>query len=538
MPPENEFLVLDADSSQQATIAAALSQQSGVIVGPPGTGKTQTIANLIAEFAARGKRVLFVAEKKAALNQVQDRLTKVGLGNLVLDLHGTNLKRKDILKHIGETLNEIRTIPPVQADELHGRFVERRNKLREHVTHLHAKQPPSAKSVFDLQGMLLSTKPEQASSTRWRGQALERLTPDSIAEAGDLIQELGSFDRLFFGSDPSPWCNANLIDGDAVAGAVEVADRLAQDRWPKLKIAISNIVAEVHAASPLNLDELRDLLEIQRRINEVLGEFDCSIFAADLDQLEQSISPAAGFFGRVLSWCFSSKYRSAVRQLRSLSREPKPSAKVLLERVRSACKQQRDWTKFADREALPTLSESLDGCSAALGLVVHDLQLIASSLRRPGLTSLNRDDLDSLVTRLAADHDTPFRLPRYYEIGRRLSGLGVADFLRELRSSAAPPERWREFLHSAWYASCLASLRAKIPQLGGFSGRVHDDVVEEFKRLDEDRMQLSVERVRRTHAERAVATMNEHPDQEDLVRREANRQRGKLSFRSLAAEGI
>lgn len=57
VPPENEFLVLDADSSQQATIAAALSPQSGVMVGPPGTGKTQTIANLIAELAARGKRV-------------------------------------------------------------------------------------------------------------------------------------------------------------------------------------------------------------------------------------------------------------------------------------------------------------------------------------------------------------------------------------------------------------------------------------------------------------------------------------------------
>jgi hypothetical protein len=112
---------------------------------------------LIAEFAARGMRVLFVAEKKAALDQVRDRLSKVGLGNLALDLHGANLKRKDIVKQIGETLDEIQSIPSVQANDLHRRFIERRNKLREHATHLHAKQPPSAKSVFDLQGMLLST---------------------------------------------------------------------------------------------------------------------------------------------------------------------------------------------------------------------------------------------------------------------------------------------------------------------------------------------------------------------------------------------
>src|SRR5260370_6777100 len=151
-PPENEFLVLDADSSQQATIAAALSLQSGVIVGPPGTGKSQTIANLIAEFAARGKRVLFVAEKRAALEVVQSRLAAVGLSHLGLDLHGAGLKRKDIVKQIAETLGEIRNTPTVDGSALHERFVEKRNKLRQHVAQLHKPRRPSNLSAFRLQG--------------------------------------------------------------------------------------------------------------------------------------------------------------------------------------------------------------------------------------------------------------------------------------------------------------------------------------------------------------------------------------------------
>ena len=65
--PQSEFLILDADSSQQAAIAAVLAGQSVVIHGPPGTGKSQTIANLVASLAAAGKKVLFVAEKRAAL---------------------------------------------------------------------------------------------------------------------------------------------------------------------------------------------------------------------------------------------------------------------------------------------------------------------------------------------------------------------------------------------------------------------------------------------------------------------------------------
>ena len=67
IPPENEFLVLDADSSQQFAINAALKGQNLVIEGPPGTGKSQTITNLISSFIAQGKSVLFVAEKDLQL---------------------------------------------------------------------------------------------------------------------------------------------------------------------------------------------------------------------------------------------------------------------------------------------------------------------------------------------------------------------------------------------------------------------------------------------------------------------------------------
>ncbi|HET6181480.1 MAG TPA: AAA domain-containing protein [Candidatus Sulfotelmatobacter sp.] len=94
IPPDNEFLVLDADSSQQRAIAAVLADQSRMIHGPPGTGKSQTITNLIASLAAAGRRVLFVAEKKAALEVVKHRLDEVGLGHFAIDLHGADISPK------------------------------------------------------------------------------------------------------------------------------------------------------------------------------------------------------------------------------------------------------------------------------------------------------------------------------------------------------------------------------------------------------------------------------------------------------------
>src|ERR1019366_10452826 len=86
VPPADEFLVLDADASQSYAINCAVGGADLVIDGPPGTGKSQTIANLVAALSARGQRILFVAEKRAAIDAVLDRLHRAGLADLGLDL--------------------------------------------------------------------------------------------------------------------------------------------------------------------------------------------------------------------------------------------------------------------------------------------------------------------------------------------------------------------------------------------------------------------------------------------------------------------
>jgi primosomal protein N' len=78
---------LDADSTQLAAMASALDGKSFVLQGPPGTGKSQTITNLVAASLARGKTVLFVSEKMAALEVVHRRLRDVGLADFCLELH-------------------------------------------------------------------------------------------------------------------------------------------------------------------------------------------------------------------------------------------------------------------------------------------------------------------------------------------------------------------------------------------------------------------------------------------------------------------
>ncbi len=104
IPPANMIHVTDADSSQAVAIEEVRRGGNLVIQGPPGTGKSQTITNLIATAVKAGKKVLFVAEKLAALEVVHSRLERLGLGAICLELHSSKAKKKTVLDEIARTL--------------------------------------------------------------------------------------------------------------------------------------------------------------------------------------------------------------------------------------------------------------------------------------------------------------------------------------------------------------------------------------------------------------------------------------------------
>ena len=98
--PSDLLAPLPADSSQMAAIATADRGKDFVIIGPPGTGKSQTISNLISHMLGKGKKVLFVSEKTAALEVVHRRLEQVGLGQFALQLHSNKARKLDVLKQL------------------------------------------------------------------------------------------------------------------------------------------------------------------------------------------------------------------------------------------------------------------------------------------------------------------------------------------------------------------------------------------------------------------------------------------------------
>jgi very-short-patch-repair endonuclease len=150
-PPSH---VLDADSTQSLAILDIATGRNTVIQGPPGTGKSQTIVNLIAEAMASGKKVLFVAEKREALNVVKQRLDKIGLGPACLELHSNKAKKKEVIEELKRTASlQNRSSPRNHLDEsiLH----VARTQLNDYCKAVNTPIGGSEETIHDLYGVLL-----------------------------------------------------------------------------------------------------------------------------------------------------------------------------------------------------------------------------------------------------------------------------------------------------------------------------------------------------------------------------------------------
>lgn len=139
--PTSLFTPLPADSSQLVAVVASAEGRDFVLDGPPGTGKSQTIANMIAHNLALGRRVLFVAEKRAALDVVQRRLADKGLAPFCLELHSAKATKSAVLKQLDSawTTREAMTAEEWEREAAETRRL--RDELNAVVALLHRAEP-------------------------------------------------------------------------------------------------------------------------------------------------------------------------------------------------------------------------------------------------------------------------------------------------------------------------------------------------------------------------------------------------------------
>jgi len=142
-------LILDADSSQHSAIIDVLNGKNIVIEGPPGTGKSQTISNMIASLIAEGKNVLFVSEKLAALEVVYKRLEKNNLGDFCLELHSHKSKKIKVLESLSNRLNKSYKSPD-EIDIIKTELNTKKKELKKYIDVLHSSYGKTNKTLFEI----------------------------------------------------------------------------------------------------------------------------------------------------------------------------------------------------------------------------------------------------------------------------------------------------------------------------------------------------------------------------------------------------
>ena len=271
------LMPLPSDSSQYAAVALSATGESFVLHGPPGTGKSQTITNIIANALSDGKRVLFVAEKKAALDVVKKRLDGIGIGEFCLDLH-SKTEKTDVLRRLDATL-ALTGSETVDLAEQAKELVAMREELSAPMRALHERRRLGV-SVY--QAILLYLKNKNAPDILdIENSFYDSLTESKLYECKRMILSAAAAAKECGGVRNTPFENVNLTEytralRDRLFCACEVV--LAEIKHVKgfLSLFLQFYRQKV---STLTLRKMRALSELARRLND--GVYDRYFYGAD-----------------------------------------------------------------------------------------------------------------------------------------------------------------------------------------------------------------------------------------------------------------
>jgi len=538
VPPADEFLVLDADASQSYAINCAAGGADLVIEGPPGTGKSQTIANLIAALSARGQRVLFVAEKRAAIDAVLDRLSRVGLADLVLDLHdGTGSKRK-LAADLARTLALTARIAKPDLTAQHETLVRHRQVLVARSAALHAIREPWNISAYDVYARL-SGIPDNATSTqRLPPSVLSRLDDRALRQATAELQSFIALGGSTISERTSPWAGAFTADTittqDGAATALEAVQTLASHTLPQTIARLRQVIADCGLSAPGSVQSWIDTLTLLKGVSGSLAVFDPAVFDAPLGELAAALVPgSAGGFGHLRAWAGNGGYRRARKQALSLWRADKPKAAALHAAVAAAAGQYAAWRQVTTDGARPHLPADLAGTEGAFGQFLTELQNLAGWAGMHSMAQLSIPELQARLQALLADAQTLYKLPELSRLRTALRGAGLWPLVEEIAHRHLTAEQALACVEYVWLSSILDTVSIADPRIGAFDGQSHLRSVSEFGNADRAHIGTTATRVQRAVAENATQARDAYPAESDVIEHQARLKRGHLPVRQL-----
>lgn len=538
--PEAEHLVLDADSSQQWAINSALKGQNLVIEGPPGTGKSQTIVNLIASYMAIGKTVLFVAEKRAAIDAVKKRIGNVGLGDCFLDLHSAETIRKRPAEPFVKALEGISSVPLVDCKENQILLESSRDVLVRRSESIQRKRSPWECSYLEILEHAISSKCDDESGYSITSNEVNSITTSALADIQKSIAELESLSAWKILTPTSPLSNSVLQGKIRNSEDVKKILNSLDSTLTSLQ-AIKSWTSKFDLAVQGNLATCADIKKVLSDIDTVAsdgnldGSVSKSISGQELRVLEDELSK--NLISRLIAFLANQSYRQSLKLIKqSLRKTVKPSLRNL---------------RLATKTYKSILSLKSNGIPSNLATYPSELQSSLDTANK-SLASLNQyitqllgERTEIFLIKSILDHLESLRLlipnsPRIQILVALLLNSGIevnsifAQILQDFSSSIKPGVIYQKII-AVWAERVEEAIRIQCPSLSTSSREYLDNSVNAFRASDSKHIITNGDRIRRIIAERAHQVRTTHPEQVDLVRQQSIKKRKKMSARRLFA---
>lgn len=533
---ESERLVLDADASQQDVVEAARAGAHLVVEGPPGTGKSQTIANLIAGIVADGRRVLFVAEKRAAIDAVVKRLDRVGLGDVTLDIHDGQGSPQELTSRLVAKMDQIVASDP-ESRATSADLTYLRDGLAAHRVAMHEPRNPWGVTVDEAQGRMAAfhaMKPAPRSHAGIEPADLDAIPAGRRDELRDELVHVAELGAWRTDGESDPWYGARVVGVQQAGTTQELVSRLADGGLQQHRDLLGELGEKLGLPRARTMLQSEQQLELMTDVHRTLESFRPEVFAAPLDQLVHATGSSAyrkdnpGDLG-VLD------RRRLRKQARTLLRPGQPPADLHGVLVLAAA--QRDkWRSIAGKGSRPSAPADVAKYVAAHERMREDLEWLAKRLE--GTTEgarvldVDYDDLQDRLRRLADATDRLALVPSVIGPLDQLRANGLGDLIDDLSARKVPADRVAAEFEFVWWRAVLGRIAEIDPAYGEADGGQLRERVAAYAAADSAHVHSGAAAVRTAWADQVRRTMRDLPEQEALLR-EQQRAARPLPLREL-----
>jgi very-short-patch-repair endonuclease len=518
--PSLENLILDADSSQIQAINTALAGHTVVVEGPPGTGKSQTIANLLAENLAQGKKVLFVAQKRAAITAVLARLEAKGLSSLVLDLHEAH-RGPQVAAQLASSYENMRSAQLVNGKVVHEELKESRDQLVELKDAFTIEQRGLGLTLSDLQNLYYESEEKLRPDWRLDANKLSALDDDDFRDACKAIRQAGDSQafRADFLTRSDSW-NVKKCT---------TSERISQTNKNALEFATKQVKALL--VLPLDASDKASVLDFHEKATAYvsscwLHENAPKLLGKEFTDEEIEIAIKA-FGGKDSSFSWASKMQVKFKSLFVISgdNDLKLEAFKNLKRIRKAGGE----LKALEAGRLPETFETLNS-------YLDNLRDLMNKVQGLDLAKVSLAAFASHITNLAKD-TSQYRIAKYWEAEKTLKDFALEDSIVELQSEALISDLTADDAVSIFKAACSMSLiedsLMNDSRLRGFDSETLDRVTSSFQKAERAHLKLNASKILRLAAENFQEAINNHLEEHQYLQNEAAKKRAHKPLREL-----